>query len=127
MEQPRNSKPNQARWDLDKVRYHLSTPPSPSRDIRRIDDILKDVVDGLERPKSESILILRDAWPTLVGAQISAHSCPGFTKDFVLHVFVDHPGWLPELERIKHLLLKKLKSKYRELNIRKLSFILEHK
>ena len=92
-----------------------------------MDEILKDVVDGLEQPQSENILILRDAWSKLVGSQIAKHSAPGFIKDFSLHVFVDHPGWMPELERIKRLLLQKLQSQYRDLRIRKLNFLLEHK
>lgn len=112
---------------MDKVRFHLSKPPAPNRDIRSIDGILKDVIDGLEQPQSENILILRDAWPKLVGAQIAKHSSPGFIKDFTLNVFIDHPGWIPELERLKRLLLQKLQSQYRELQIRKLKFLLEHK
>jgi len=90
-------------------------------------DVLKDVVDGLEEPQCENILIVREAWPKLVGPQISKHSEPGFIKDFTLHVYVDLPGWLPELERIKRMLLKKFQSRYRELRIRKLNFLLEHK
>ncbi|MEN7972795.1 MAG: DUF721 domain-containing protein [Verrucomicrobiota bacterium] len=127
MEQPRKSKRNAARWDMDKVRYHLDKPPAPNREIRAIDGILKDVLEGLEQPQCENILILRDAWPKLVGAQIAKHSEPGFIKESVLHVFVDLPGWLPELERIKRMLLQKLQSRYRELRIRRLSFLLEHK
>ncbi len=127
MEQPRNSKPNRDRWDMDKVRFHLKKAPAPNRDILGIDDILKDVVAGLEQPVQENILMLRKAWSTLVGVQIAKHSEPGFIKDFTLHVFVDHPGWMPELERIKGMLLKKLQSRYRELRIRKLNFLLEHK
>ena len=88
---------------------------------------MKGVVEALEEPQSENILILRDAWPKLVGKQITGHSEPGFIKDFTLHIYVNHPGWLPELERLKHTLLQKLQSHYRELGIRKLSFILEHK
>ncbi len=127
MEQPRKSKANSARWDMDKVRFHLAKPLAPNRDIRSIDGILKDVIDGLEQPQSENILILRDAWPELVGEQIAKHSTPGFIKDFALNVFVDLPGWMPELERIKRLLLQKMQSRYRELRIRKLNFLLEHK
>ncbi|MEN8253971.1 MAG: DUF721 domain-containing protein [Verrucomicrobiota bacterium] len=112
---------------MDKVRFHLEKPPAPNRDILGIDDILKDVVAGLEQPVQENILMLRKAWPKLVGAQIAKHSEPGFIKEFALHVFVDHPGWMPELERIKGMLLKKLQSRYRELRIRKLNFLLEHK
>ncbi len=127
MEQPRKSKANSARWDMDKVRFHLAKPLAPNRDIRSIDGILKDVIDGLEQPQSENILILRDAWPELVGEQIAKHSAPGFIKDFSLNVFVDLPGWMPELERIKRLLLQKLQAQYRELRIRRLNFLLEHK
>ena len=127
MEQPRKSKRNTARWDMDRVRYHLSRPPAPNREIRSLGDILPDVLEGLEQPQSENILILRDAWPKLVGEQIAKHSEPGFTKDFALYVFVDHPGWMPELERIKRHLLQKLQAQYRELRIRNLNFLLEHK
>ncbi len=127
MEQPRNSKPNRDRWDMDKVRYHLGKPLAPNRETRAIADILEDVVEGFEQPVQENILMLRKAWSKLVGAQIAKHSEPGFIKDFALHVFVDHPGWMPELERIKGMLLQKLQSCYRELRIRKLIFLLEHK
>jgi predicted nucleic acid-binding Zn ribbon protein len=125
MEQPRKSKRNMARWDLDKTRYRLGRPPAPNREIRSLGDILPDVLAGLETPQSENILILRKTWSKLAGAQIAQHSEPGFIKDFVLYVYVDHPGWMPELERQKRLLLQKLQSKYSELRIRRLNFLLE--
>jgi predicted nucleic acid-binding Zn ribbon protein len=127
MEQARNNKPQRDRWDIDKVRFHLDKPPAPHREIRGLDEILKDVVDALEQPVQENILVLRKAWPELVGTQIAQHSEPGFIKDFMLHVFVDHPGWMPELERIKGILLQKLQSRYGNMRIRRLNFILEHK
>lgn len=128
MEQPRKSKRNAARWDMDRTRYHLGLrPPAPNREIRSIGDILPDVLEGMEQPQSENILILRNAWPKLVGEQIAKHSEPGFTKDFVLYVFVDHPGWMSELERIKRFLLQKIQSQYRELRIRKLNLLLQYK
>ena len=127
MEQPRKSKRNAARWDMDKVRYCLGKPPAPHREIRGIGDILQDVVEGLEHPVQENVLMLRNVWPKLVGAQIAKHSEPGFIKDSVLYVFIDHPGWMPELERIKRVLLQKLQAQYRELRIRQLNLLLEHK
>lgn len=127
MEQPRKSKRNAARWDIDRVRFRLSKPQAPNREIRSFNDILPDVLDGLEQPQSEHILVLRKAWSTLVGQPIAKHSEPRFTADFALYVFVDHPGWMPELERVKRVLLQKLQSQYRELRIRKLHFVLEHK
>ena len=127
MEQPRNSKRNFARWDIDKVRYRLSKPPAPNREIRSLEDILPDILAGLRVPQSENILILRKAWPQLAGEQIAQHSEPGFIKDFALYIHVDHPGWMPELERHKRILLQKLQSQYRELRIRRLLFLLEQK
>ena len=115
------------RWDMDRVRFHLNTPPAPSREIRKVGDILKDVVAGLEQPQCEDILVLRKAWPKLVGKQVADHSEPGFRKDNALHVWVDHPGWMPELERIKRILLQKLQAQYNELRIRRINFILQHK
>lgn len=125
MEQPRNSRPNPDRWDIDKVRYHMDVPPSPHRDIRGIGEILQDVIEGLDQPVQENILLLRGAWPELVGGPIAGHSVPGFIRDFTLNVFVDHPGWMPELERTKGLLLKKLQARFRDMRIRRMSFILE--
>jgi predicted nucleic acid-binding Zn ribbon protein len=127
MEQPRKMRRNQARWDLDKVRYRMGKSPAPHREIRSMGDILPDVMEGLEVPQSENILILRKAWPKLVGEQIAQHSTPGFVKDFVLYIYIDLPGWMPELMRIKRMLLQKLQAQYGELRIRKLNFLLEHK
>lgn len=127
MEDPRQSKRNIARWDMDKVRYHLEKPPAPNRNIRRIDDILKDVVDGLEAPQCENTLVLRDAWPKLVGKQIANHSHPVSLEYHVLTISIDHPGWIPELERLKRVLLQKLQARYPSLQIRQLNLMLLHR
>jgi hypothetical protein len=124
MEQPRNRPRNDARWDVDKVRFHLDQKPAPQRDIRGLDEVLKDVVTSLGQPVQDNVLLLRKAWPDLAGDQIATYSEPGFIKDFTLTVFVNHPGWLPELERIKRTLLQKLQSEYRDMRIRKLNFSL---
>lgn len=120
MEDPRHSKRNRAREELDQIRYRLDSCPSPRRDVRSLSDILPDVISGLERPENEDVLVLRKAWPKLCGEQIAKHSEPRFMKDHCLFVYVDHPGWLPELERIKRLLLQKLQAKYGMLKIRSL-------
>ena len=126
MEQPRKSFQNRDRWDMDKVRYHLDNPPAPKRDMKLMAEVLKDVVEGIDQPVQANVLLLREAWPELTGSQIASHSKPGFIKDNALHVFVDHPGWLAELERMKRALLMKLQSSYRELNIRQIRFILDN-
>lgn len=126
MEQPRRIKKNDSRWDIDRVRYKLDKPMSPKRDMKSVSDILKDVVSDFDQPVQESIMVLRNAWGKLTGQAIAKHSEPGYIKDYALVVFVDHPGWIPELERMKRPLLLKLQSNYREMQIRHLRFELKH-
>lgn len=126
MEQPRKSRRNTDRWSLDQVRYHLDKPMSPKRETKSIGDVLKDVVGDFDQPVQENIRVLKSAWPKIAGAQISKHSEPGFIKDFALYIFVDHPGWIPELERHKRPLLHKLQSSYGEMEIRQILFELKH-
>ena len=127
MEQPRKSKRNESRWDIDRVRYFLDKPMAPQRDMKSVGEILKDVMSDFEQPVQESVVVLRNSWEKLAGPQIAKHSEPGFIKEFALFVFVDHPGWIPELERLKRPLLMKLQSNYREMQIRQLRFLLKHK
>ena len=127
MEDPRNSTPNRARWNIDKVRFHLDTRPAPNREIRGIQEILRDVMEGLETPQSDNILILRDAWPELVGPQIASHSQPLSLEYFALRIGVDHPGWMHELKRTERLLLQQLQCRYPDLRIRKLQLQLLHR
>ena len=127
MEDPRNSTPNRARWNIDKVRFHLDTRPAPNREIRGIQEILRDVMEGLEQPQCENMLILRDAWPELVGPQIARHSQPLSLEYFTLRIGVDHPGWMPELKRTERLLLHQLQSRYPDLRIRRLHLQLLHR
>ncbi len=126
MEQPRKSRINQNRWDIDRVRYGLDKPMAPQRDAKSVGEILKNVVQDFEQPTQENVVILRDSWPKLVGRQIAAHSEPGYIKDYCLAVFVNHPGWIPELERLKRTLLMRLQSSYREMQIRRLRFELRN-
>ena len=126
MEQPRKSRSNKDRWDLDRVRFGLDKPMAPKREMKSVGDILKDVVEGMEQPVQANVVILRDSWAKLVGRQIATHSEPAYIKDFCLSVSVDHPGWIPELERQKRPLLHKLQSTYRELQIRSIRFELRH-
>lgn len=120
-------KRDRSRWDIDRVRFHLNSPPAPQRDLKEIGELLPDILSSLERPKDENITVLVGAWPKLTGPQVSAHSRPGYFQDRTLYVFVNHPGWIAELQRIKRPLLQKLQQHYREMKIRQLRFVYEAK
>ena len=125
MEEPRNRKVNQDRWELDRVRYQLDQPLSPNRDIVALRDLLSDVAEGLDIPLQESIRTLRKEWASIVGEPIAAQSEPAFIKEGVLYVFVQQAGWLSELSRMREPLLRKIEGAYTEMNIRKLQFELK--
>lgn len=127
MEDPRNANRNTARWNIDKVRFHLDKPIAPARETKRIDSIIRDVVADLEETQSGDMLVIREAWQELAGKQIAHHSAPASLDKHVLSIHVDHPGWMPELERMKRQLLHKLQSRYPDLRIRQLRFILLHR
>jgi len=97
------------------------------REAEEVSSILRSVVDGLERPVDQRISVLCSEWKEIAGIQIAQHSEPGFIKNFALHIFVDHPGWMSDLVRTKQMILMKVQRKYPNLKIRRLYFILEHK
>lgn len=97
------------------------------RDAAGIAEILDGISGALERPEDQRVSALRSKWPEVAGKQIARHSQPGFIKGFTLHVFVDHPGWMPELERMKRILLERVQSRFHGLRIRRLVFLLEQK
>ncbi|WP_322607469.1 DUF721 domain-containing protein [Pontiella agarivorans] len=99
---------------------------APQRDMKSVGEILKDVVSDFEQPVQEYVVVLRNAWERLAGPQIAKHSEPGYIKDRALVVIVDHPGWIPELERMKRPLLLKIQSSYTSMQIRQLRFELKH-
>ena len=108
-------------------RHRQHAKKRPPREAAALPDILALIVENLEKPVDIRVSLLRDAWPKLAGRPIADHSTPGFIKDFALHVFVDLPGWIPELERIKRFVLQKIQVQYPKLRIRKINFLLEHK
>jgi len=126
MEQPRRLKYRRARHELDRTRHGLEARrPTPEREVRCIDSILGEVMEGLRVPEREETKLLRGAWPELVGAQIAAHSRPGRVENGALRVFVNHPGWMPELRRIDRVLISRIRERYPALRIRRIWFELE--
>ncbi len=122
MEEPRDRKVNRDRWELDRVRYQMSKPAAPKRDMVAVKDIVAEVAAGLEQPLQESIRVLRSEWPKLVGTSIALQSEPGFIKEGILYIFVNQACWLSELERMRNLILRKIEDHYQEMNIRRLQF-----
>jgi predicted nucleic acid-binding Zn ribbon protein len=66
---------------------------------------------GLEHRWRETEL--RNAWPSIVGAEIARHAQPQSLKNRRLNVSVDHPLWLQELSRYhKPMILQKIAARF---------------
>ncbi|HEV2095003.1 MAG TPA: DUF721 domain-containing protein [Chthoniobacterales bacterium] len=100
-------------------------PERPSRPDRwqGAGDILPAVMQrlGLRERLHESEVI--EAWTTIVGDFISAHSCPMTLREGVLSVRVLQPALHYELERVsKAEILRKLKQRFGSKVIRDVRF-----
>ena len=100
----------------------------PDRLADNLAGILPKIIESLERPVDPRVSLLKDQWKEIVGEQNALHSEPGFIKDFALHVWVDHPGWMPEFQKLKRTILVKVQKVFPgKRPVRKLNFLLEHK
>ena len=78
MEDIRNKVFDKERFNIDKERLKIIHYESPKRDAKPLSAILPSVINSLEAPVQDSILILRDNWNSLFGEQISKYSQPAF-------------------------------------------------
>ena len=96
----RKSTLNRGAWEVQRERCHIpADEPQPPDAAVRFSEVAEQLIKqwGLEGRVWEERL-LRD-WPTVVGAQVAAHSRPGRMDRGTLVIFVDSSVWLSELTR----------------------------
>lgn len=87
-----------------------------------VDTILKRM--GLEN--DSRFAGIADAWPSVVGKQVSQHTRPGSLQGTELTVFVDSSVWLNELQRYGvNTMLKNLQEHFGAARIRKVRLQIE--
>ncbi|MCM1322336.1 MAG: DUF721 domain-containing protein [Bacteroides sp.] len=96
-------------------------------------DVLFSRTDGLTMDKSLKIV---SAWKEILGkiqenknnnkintgAMMADHSKIADIKNGVLFIEADHPGWIQKLQINANFILKELRRKFPDLNIRSMSF-----
>ncbi|MBI3315747.1 MAG: DUF721 domain-containing protein [Candidatus Omnitrophica bacterium] len=87
-----------------------------------IGDIVKSVVDRLDREASISRESMDALWKTLVGETGFRHSRPSALRQGVLTVRVDNSPWLEELVMRKRKLLKGLQTRLGKDKISQINF-----
>lgn len=91
---------NKGRWAITREWHRIPDhePPAPSRTnhaSRVIDGVMKSL--GLEG--RQWLVELEEAWPSMVGDVVAAHTRPGQVIGNRLIIFVDSSVWLSELSR----------------------------
>ena len=110
---------------VQKHRKNAAKRPNRTADV--LAGIIQKVSADFQQPVDPRISLLKDEWAGIAGAQIAKYSEPLYIDQFILHITVTHPGWMPELERIKRLILQKVQQKHPGLKIRQLRFVLLHR
>ncbi len=88
----------------------------------RVGDILPAVLKsiGLDRKLKQQEII--SIWPEVVGADIAARTQAVRVDKGVLIVHVDHSAWIQELHFMEKEILKKLKAKAPDIDIKRIRF-----
>ncbi len=68
---------------------------------------------------------MESSWRTIVGEKIAAHSRPGDIERGILHVEVEHPGWIQLLQMQQSTILASVRKAYPELEIHGIVFRIE--
>ena len=123
MEDIRNKVFDKERFNIDKERLKIIYCESPKRDAKPLSAILPSVMNSLEAPVQDSILILRDNWNSLFGEQISKYSQPAFLKNKCLFIYVFDSGWISELKKSSKLMLLNLNKNFNSITINNIKLI----
>lgn len=95
--------------------------------IEKPGDILPALFDQINVEKGKSNASLFRSWRNIVGDDLADHSHVVDIRAGRVRVEVDHPGWMQIIQMKKARILKILKKRYPELNIRDLMITLGNK
>ncbi len=87
-----------------------------------IGDVLKSVVEKLDKAKEKGISRILSAWPSVVGKDFSRRTRPANLKKGALLVFVEDSAWFYQLNLQKEKLLKALQKRIGADKVQKIQF-----
>jgi hypothetical protein len=91
---------DKSHWQMERERHHiLRERPLQADRSTGIESVVESVVKGMGLDQRFWEQALISEWESLVGPQVAKHARPGRLERKVLHIFVDHPGWLSDLSR----------------------------
>ena len=92
--------------------------------MKKAADILRNILGEQEARQAGEWSAFFKGWQALAGDDIAAHSSVKDVKQGVVIVEVDHPGWLQMLQMKKGTILRNMKRRYPELDIKDIRIFL---
>lgn len=89
-----------------------------SSGVKKAADILSRILDERGRENAERYSSLFGGWSRIAGDSLAEHSSIYEIKNHNLFVEVDHPGWMQLLLMNKNRIVKAVRAKYPNLQIR---------
>lgn len=90
----------------------------------RAGDVLKTLFDRLLPEDAAGYTRFFSGWEKIAGAQTAIHVYPRDIVNNVLILETDHPGWSQQIRMRQEGLLKAIRSKYPELNIKRIRVVI---
>lgn len=81
-------------------------------------EILQNELKKMAKGKFDHTLRLEKSWKDIAGDMLAKNSRVLFVKENILHIGVRHSSWLYELGLIKNNILKKIREKIPEIDIK---------
>lgn len=92
--------------------HRRSAAKRPNRPADALESILQEVSEDLDQPVDPRVSLLKDRWSEIAGEQIAKHSQPQYIDRFILYIQVNHPGWMPELQKAKRPILSRVQQAF---------------
>ena len=86
----------------------------------RAGDVVKAIFDRISPGEMQLYTELRGAWRDIAGEDAAFHVVPRDIRDGTLVLEADHPGWSQKVRMMQGAILRKIQSRYPELEVRRI-------
>jgi hypothetical protein len=91
-------------------------------EIKRASDLIGNVLKNIEKSEFEQAHSLFSCWSDAAGEKIASHSRIIDVTKGILHIEVDHPGWIQLIQLNRKKIVQFIQKRVPELEINSLAF-----
>lgn len=106
------------------MKFGMGYSVNDKEKFSRAGDVLKDLFDRLVPEEAEEYSRFFTGWEKIAGAETAMHVFPRDIVKNVLILETDHPGWTQQIRMRQESLLKEIRKKYPDLEIKKIRVVI---